>query len=91
MSQTQKWSAQKLKQAYFYPYVTFYNFTLKIETSWEEEVHFGNLECQWLYCVFLVYFFSDKIKLKICNIKKNNSKCTNFTIKDLNNSDWIPD
>ena len=68
---------------------TFSNFTLKIETSWVEEAHFVNLECQWRYCVCLVYLFSDKIKLKICNVKKNNSKCTNFTIKIENNSDRI--
>ena len=55
MSQTQNWyilriSDQKLKQTYFYLMTTFYNFTLKIETSWEEEeeeeTHFGNLEYQ---------------------------------------------
>ena len=33
------------------------------------------------YCVCWVYSFSNKIKLKICNVKKNNSKCTKFTIK----------
>ena len=59
---------------------TFYNFTLKIETSWEEEVHFGSLG--WCYCVCLVYLFSDKIKLIICNVKKNNCKYTNFIIKN---------
>ena len=47
----------------------FYNFALKIETSLEEEAHFGNLECQLRYCVCLVYLFSDKINLKICNVK----------------------
>ena len=48
----------------------FYNFTLEIETSWEKEAHFGNLECQWRYGVCLVYSFSDKTKLEICNVKK---------------------
>ena len=71
---------------------TFAYFTLKIEISWEEEeAHFGNLECQWRYCVCLVYLVADKTKLKICNVKNNNSKCTNFTIKKQNNSDWIQD
>ena len=36
--------------------INLYNFTLKIETSWEEEVHFENLECQWRYrlCLFIL-------------------------------------
>ena len=65
-------SAPKLKQTYM---TAFYNFTRKIETT-----YFVNFECPWLYCVCLVYLFSYKIKLEIYNVKKSNSKCTNFTI-----------
>ena len=79
----------EIKKHIFNLMTTFSNFTLKIETSWVEEGHFVNLECQWRYCVSLVYLLSDKIKLKIRNVKKNNSKCTNFMIKNWNNSHWI--
>ena len=64
----------EIKKHIFTLMTTFYNFIIKIEASWVEEY-------QWRYYVCLVYLFSDKIKLKICNVKKNNSKLTNFTIK----------
>ena len=71
----------------------FYNFTLKIETSWAKNVVKSILET-WNYndvivYVWFIYFWIKKIK--ICNVKKNNLKCTNFTIKNQNNSDWIQD
>ena len=69
----------------------FYSFTLKIETSWAKNVVKSILET-WNYndvivYVWFIYFWIKKIK--ICNVKKNNLKCTNFTIKNQNNSDWI--
>ena len=45
----------------------FYNFTLKIETSWVDEAHFVNLECQWRYCVFGLFILRwDKTKNMQC-------------------------
>ena len=52
----------EIKKHIFTLMTTFYNFTIKTEASRVEE-------CQWRYCVCLVYLFSDKIKLKIRNVK----------------------
>ena len=50
---------------------TFYNFNLKIETSWAKMVVKSILET-WnvneLLCMFDL--FPDKKKIKICNVKK---------------------
>ena len=61
---------------------TFYNVTLKIETSWAEKVVKSILKT-WnvndvIVCVWYIYFWIKK--LKICNVKIN-LKCTKFTIK----------
>ena len=67
---------------------TFYNFTLKIETSWAKKVAKSILET-WnvnvvVYLGF-IYFRIEKMKYT----KKNNVQCKKFTIYNLNNSDWI--
>ena len=69
---------------------TFCNFTLKIETSWAEKVVKSVLET-WnvndvIVYVQFIYFWIKKFK--IFDVKK---KGTKFTIKNLNNSDWIHD
>ena len=75
-------SAQKLK---IFPLMTtFYNFTLKIETSLAKNVVKSILET-WnvndvIVYVWFIYFWIKK--LKICNVKKNNFKCTKFTMKN---------
>ena len=63
---------------------TFYNFTLKIETNWAQKTVKSILETEMsmiLLCMF-VLFISGWKKLKIWNVKKNNFKCTKFTIKN---------
>ena len=62
----------------------FYNFTLKIETSWAKKVVKSILET-WdvndvTVYVWFIYFWIKK--LKTCNVKKNNFKSTKFTIKN---------
>ena len=63
---------------------TLYKFTHKIAFSWAKKVLKPILET-WntndVIVLCLVYLFSDKIKLKICNAKKNNSKCSNLQWK----------
>ena len=63
---------------------TFYNFALKRETSWAKKVLKPNLETlnANANCLCLVYLFSDQVKIEICNVKKNDSKCPKFTIKN---------
>ena len=58
---------------------TFYNFTLKIETSWARKVVKLVFET-WNVNEIIVYVWFVK-KSKICNAKKNNSKCRKFSIK----------
>ena len=63
---------------------TFYNFTLKTETSWAKKVVKSILET-WnandvIVYVWFIYFWIKEIK--ICNLKKNNFKRTKFTIKN---------
>ena len=64
---------------------TFYNFTLKKETSWAKKVIKSILET-WNINDVIAYvwftYFQTKKKLKICSVKKNNFKCTKFTIKN---------
>ena len=64
---------------------TFYDFALKIETSWDKKVVKPSLET-WNTndAVLYISFIYSQIKkiLKICNIKRSNSKCTKFTIKN---------
>ena len=68
---------------------TFYNFTLKIDTSWAIKVVQSILET-WNVNDVIVYvcfiYFRIK-KLKLYNVKKNKFKCTKFTRKNWNNSD----
>ena len=62
---------------------TFYNFTLKIETSWAKKIAEPILET-WNAndVISYVWFVYSRVKkLKICNIKKNNSIFTKFTTK----------
>ena len=58
---------------------TFYDFTLKIETSWAQKVVKSILET-WNVNDVIVYVWFIK-KLKICNVKKNNLKCRKFAKK----------
>ena len=73
---------------------TFSNFAPKKETSWAKKVVKFIFET-WnandvIVYVCLVHAWVKK-KLRTCNVNKNNFKCTNFTIRDSNNSDWIQD
>ena len=66
---------------------TFYNFAFKIETSLAKRVVKPTLETRnangvIAYVWFIIYSFSDKKKIKTFNLKKNNSTCTKFTIKN---------
>ena len=61
----------------------FYDFTLKIETSWAKKDVKPSLET-WNVndvIVYAWYIYSQIKKLKIWNVKKNNCKCSKFTIK----------
>ena len=62
---------------------TFYNFTLKIETKWTKKIVKSILETWNINDVIVdVWFIYLRIKkLKTCNVKKNELKCTKFTIK----------
>ena len=61
---------------------TFYNFTLKIETSWAKKIVEPILETWNANVISYVWFVYSRVKkLKICNIKKNNSIFTKFTTK----------
>ena len=63
----------------------FYKFPLKVETSlakWVVKPTSDTRQNVIVY-IWLIYSFLDnkkKIK-KTCNAKKNNSKCTTFTIR----------
>ena len=59
---------------------TFYNFTLKIETSWAKK-NLKPILKTW-NANDIIYMIS-RIKWKIyrCNVEKNNSKCTKFIMK----------
>ena len=62
---------------------TFYDFALKIEASWVKKDVKPSLET-WNVndvIVYVWYIYSQIKKLKIWNIKKNNSKCSKFTKK----------
>ena len=75
--------AQKLKKHIFPLMTTFYDFSLKIETSWAKKDVKPSLET-WNVndvIVYVWYIYSQIKKLKIWNIKKNNSKCSKFTSK----------
>ena len=77
-------SAQKLKNIFFSLLTIFYDFALKIETSWAKKAVKPSLET-WnvndvIVCV--LYIYSQIKKLKIWNVKKNNSKCSKFTMKN---------
>ena len=76
---------------------TPYGFALKIETSWAKKVVKPSLET-WNANDVIVYvwFICSRIKTKnknkkICSVKKNNSKCSKFTIKNQKNWDLIQD
>ena len=62
---------------------TFYNLALKIETSWAKKVIKPILETWNTSDVVVhVWFINSRIKkFKNMQCKKNNSKCTIFTIK----------
>ena len=56
---------------------------LKIETSWAKKIikpSLENLNANDII-VYVWFIYSQIKKLKICNVKKNNSKFTKFTIK----------
>ena len=63
---------------------TFYNFTLKIETSWAKKAVKFILETWNVNDVIAyVWFIHFRVKKKkICNVKKNYFKCTKSTIKN---------
>ena len=78
-------SAQKLKKAYFPLLATLYNFSLQIETSWAKKAVKPILEI-WNssdVVVYVWFIYSLIKKIYISNVKKNNSKCTKFTINRL--------
>ena len=52
---------------------TFYDFALKIETSWAKKDVKPSLE---------TWNINDVIVYEIWNVNKNNSKCSKFTIKN---------
>ena len=63
---------------------TFYDFALKIETSWVNNYVKPSLGT-WnvndvIVCIW--YIYSQIKKIKIWNVK-NNSKCSKFTVKTL--------
>ena len=58
---------------------TFYDFALKIETSWAKKDVKPSLET-WNINDFIMNVWHKK--LKMWNIKKKNSKCSKFTIKN---------
>ena len=60
---------------------TFYNFTLKIETSWVEEAHFVNPFWNDNGVIEYVSFIYSQIKLKICNVRNNNPNAQNLQQK----------
>ena len=66
--------SRKPENIYFHLMTTFYNFALKIETICAKRAESRKANV----CVCFIYLFSDK---KACNVKKDNSKCTKFTIK----------
>ena len=63
---------------------TFYDFALKKETSWAKKDVKPSLETWYVTDVIVyVWYISSQIKkLKVWNVKKNNSKCSQFTIKN---------
>ena len=63
---------------------TFYDFALKIEASWVKKDIKPSLETLNVndVIVYVWYIYSQIKKLKIWNIKKNNSKWSKFTIKN---------
>ena len=77
-------SAPKLNKHIFPLMTTIYDFALKIETSWATKDVKSSLET-WNVSdviVYVWYIYSQIKNLKIWNIKKNNSKCSKFTIKN---------
>ena len=66
---------------------TFYDFALKIETSWAKMDVKPDLET-WRVndaIVYVWYIYSQiKKKVKTWNIKRNNSKCSKLTIYNKN-------
>ena len=72
---------------------TFYDFALKIGTSWAKVDVKPSLET-WNVndvIVYVRYIYFQIKKLKIWNVNKNNSKWSKFTIKNYTNWDWIQD
>ena len=63
---------------------SFYNFTLKIETGWAKKFIKSILETWNVNDVIMyVWFRYLRIKkIKICNSRNSNFKCTKFTIKN---------
>ena len=78
-------SAPKFKKKDIFPLMTtLYDFALKIETSWAKK-HVKSSSETWNIndvIVYVWYIYSQIKKLKIWNIKKNNSKWSKFTIKN---------
>ena len=60
---------------------TFYNFNRKIETSWAKKIVKSILETWNFNVIVYVWFIYFRIKKMQC-VKKNNVKCTKFTIKN---------
>ena len=64
--------------------IGFYDFALKIGTSWAKKVVKSSLET-WNandVIVYVWFIYSQIKKIKIRNVKKNNSKCSKFTTKN---------
>ena len=75
-------SAHKLKNIVFPFMITFYDFVLKIETSWAKKDFKLSLETWNVNDVigYVWYMYFQIKKSKIWNVKKN--KCSKFTIKN---------
>ena len=62
---------------------TFYNYAFKIKTCWAKKVikpilETSNANDDIVYVWFILSLIK---KLKSCNVQRNTSKCTKFTIK----------
>ena len=87
MSQRQKYKYREKRpesQEHYQFMTTFYNFALKIETSWVESVVKSVSETRNASDVTLyVCFIHSGVKiLKTYKVKKNNPKCAKFTIEN---------
>ena len=74
--------SHEIKKHIFPLMITFYNITLKIETSWAKKVVKSILKTWNVNDVIVMFILFSIKKLKICNVKKNNFKSIKFTIQN---------